>query len=263
MSRTSFSFTSLLVCVGLVGIINAELIPASYGTALHSDATWQQLGVSDILDDGVKWSTDGGTTFGNGEINAGDNVIFKIDMYKDEWGYHDFDALRVWIDFGQDGTFNSSDLITLTNGGVWDFTTTGGATPPNTFRSFYSTAPISFTNEGDYYLRARVTCSQELSQLDAPYDYFGSQYGTRYVEQAPTQADWNAFTATVPLTRRVLTFQTTSWFGSRCSYTRNLPGQGDAEDWKLKVVRHDVPEPTLVSLLGCGLLSLVFVRRKK
>lgn len=227
----------VFLCTAIFGISNAALIPSSYGTANHSNATWQQLGLSDVLDDGVTWSTTGiSGVFGNEVINEGDNVVFKFDMVKDEWGLHDFDALRVWIDFDQDGTFDNKDILNLTDGGIFDYDINGLKN-----KSFYSDV-LTFDDVGDYYLRARVTCSQELSQLDKPYWPY---QGWNYYEQSVTTADWAAFTATRNIVRN--------------SY---LPGQGDSEDWKFTVVPHNVPEPTLISLLGCGLLGLAFFRRR-
>ncbi|MBU0970486.1 MAG: hypothetical protein KKC20_07555, partial [Proteobacteria bacterium] len=41
---------------------------AGYDVATHDNATWQRLGASSTLDDGVFWSNDGGSTWGHEEV---------------------------------------------------------------------------------------------------------------------------------------------------------------------------------------------------
>ena len=206
-----------------------------YADVMHSDPSWQRLGILwdsessakavDSSDDGVSWSTDGGTTWGNSEILAGGTVTFKFDMYKDEWGEHDFDALKVWIDWNQDQDFIDSGEMILTD--QWNFKTdpgNSGQTPTTTYaygdglaqitKSFYHNIFIPENSIlGDYWLRARVACNADIRSN------FDNMTPTGYIYQ------------------------------------------GEVEDWKFTV--KSVPEPATAFLLGIGLFGLATVGRKR
>lgn len=162
-----------------------------YKTVSHADASWQRLGIKwdaekllkknknkqqgnfeDTSDDGVFWALKDVATgiwsdWGHETITAGQTVKFKVDMYKELWGRHTFDALKVWIDFNGDHDFLDVNENILSD--QWNFTQDGtkgykyGDCYANISKSFYTNDIVfSRTMVGDYWLRARVVCSADL-----------------------------------------------------------------------------------------------------
>jgi len=150
-----------------------------YGTAYHSNPSWQRLGTLwdrestqlpvDESDDGVFWSVDSGA-YGHADILAGQDVTFRFDMYKEEWGRHATEQLSVWLDWGQDNSFSESgDTIYQTS---WDFRADYPASPyddsfAGVSKSFYFTLTVPDDALGDYWLRARVACNFDVGTLSA------------------------------------------------------------------------------------------------
>jgi len=179
-----------------------------YGTARHQDASWQRLGtawdsessakVVDTSDDGVFWSVDNGATWGHAKISAGQTVKFRFDMYKEMWGRHNFDAIKVWIDLNGDKDFADAGENIFTN--QWNFKTeTGGYTPyaygdglARISKSFYTDVVMpTSTNLSDYWLRAQVVCNADISSNLNNLTATGSWY------QGEVE-DWKLTVAPVP-----------------------------------------------------------------
>ncbi len=207
---------------------------AGYGLAKHDRPEWQRLGSSwtkeampagpwvDGSDDGVFWSANGGA-FGHGDITVGDSVTFKFVMYKEMWGRHNYDFLKVWIDQDQDKNFSDESVFYQNQ---WNFKTDSGdaaKTPTTTYaygdglaqiyKTFYYTMTMT-ADPGEYWLRARVVCNADINSNPNnfnPYDYYGY-------------------------------------------------GQGEVEDWKFTVKQ--VPEPASMLLFSLGVLGLAGIRRK-
>ncbi|MDD2850431.1 MAG: GEVED domain-containing protein [Desulfuromonadaceae bacterium] len=146
-----------------------------YGMARHQNASWQRLGTKwdaesssktiDSSDDGVFWSVDNGATWGNAVITAGQTVKFRFDMYKEEWGIHDFDAIKVWIDWNGDKDFTDSGETIFAD--VWHFESESGYHKNDSFagvsKSFYTDVVMpTSTSLTDYWLRAQVVCSADI-----------------------------------------------------------------------------------------------------
>lgn len=193
------SFTVLVfmlaLCVANVPNVQATMIstaPLSYGTASHSDASWQRLGSSNTSNDGVTWSINGGA-YGHDTIIAGQTVTLKFDMYKYEWGRHNYDALKVWIDKNQNGNFLDAGEMVFSD--QWNFFSdprnTHDDRVANLWTSFYYTLTVPTLANGDYWLRARVACNESIhNNLDNLTPYGNIWQGE--VE------DWKVTVAPVP-----------------------------------------------------------------
>jgi hypothetical protein len=146
--------------------------------AWHENSTWQRLGQnwtadptpsgtpwSDGSDDGVWWSTTGGSPFNHPDVQTGQTVRFKFQMYKERWGTHDFDALSVWIDWNRDKDFtDAGERIYFDR---WDFETEAGYASGEGWagrtKDFFTDIVIpDVAVSGEYWLRARVVCSADI-----------------------------------------------------------------------------------------------------
>jgi hypothetical protein len=145
-----------------------------YVTAKHSTGNWQMLGqlwdaepfpkVVDTSDDGVSWSTDGGLTYGHGDVVQGQTVAFRFDVWRSltGTGTHQYDQLKAWVDW--DGNKDWDKPNELIIAGQWS--TSDDPLLQNKF--FYATVSVPDTAAlGETWLRARV--SDDSSEAN-PYD---------------------------------------------------------------------------------------------
>jgi hypothetical protein len=170
-----------------------------YGSAWHVTNGWQQLGDNwdtesgpltvdlDPSDDGVDWSTDGGSTWGYSDLTIGQEVIFRFDMRRAPYGNHNYDQIKAWIDWDGDNLWNNTEEVILaeqwfkydpdpTRSTSYDDTwwaNNGGSTiNPNAElqRTFLVTLTVPDDAVlGMTWLRARVSCDHVTFANTTPY----------------------------------------------------------------------------------------------
>jgi hypothetical protein len=170
MGVLTFGCLVFAILTGSALAVNYDYSDApGYGDAWHENPSWNRLGylwdsesaplTSDASDDGVWWKTGGGT-YGRSDIQTGQTVTFNLMIYKQYWGVHDFDALRFWIDWNQDGDF--TDTGELIDSFKWYFATKANQ-GANEYQYFNTSIKIPDVASGEYWLRARVVCSADLN----------------------------------------------------------------------------------------------------
>jgi hypothetical protein len=244
-----------------------------YSEACHATNNWQQLGVVgngedlrgdnagtspdggwttettqnsvDVGDNGVSWrvqNADGSwTAFGNEALTAGANVEFQFVVTRSNQGNHEFDQLKAWGDWNDNGVFDDSEEIvdqkwykvadSFAAGNVLGNESGGFNNDPlvrngsanNTIRNSGITSEILIVSTqipvdaviSDTWIRARIICENSLTHADR---------------------DNNVFLAT------------------------GYYHQGEVEDYKVAVT--SVPEPTTLFVFGSALIGLVLSRKK-
>ncbi|MBG0791304.1 MAG: PEP-CTERM sorting domain-containing protein [Desulfovibrionaceae bacterium] len=198
-----------------------------YGTATHDTPKWQDLATykaeptywgrtqyTKTSDYGVWWNVNGTgwTQDTNVVLTAGSTVQFKVNMHKSSVGTHYADFAKLWVDWGQDGSFDEGrydvggDVVLFDfekledNETHWWWGDNRGSdnTPWNPYFSFTSDA-IKLTDSiyGDLFLRARVTCSESLGSQSPGFDYESNFLASGHLYQGETE-DWKLTATPVP-----------------------------------------------------------------
>ena len=206
-----------------------------YEWAGHGTAEWQRLGASNLVDDGVWWSTDGGSTWGHNDVQVGDQIKFRFALWSAGYGNHVYDQIKAWVDWDQNGNWDNNSEVIIADRFFKVATDPDGDPRPDIWNishyndqvsgfnrdsynslhartNYFVTGAMSITDQmiGGLWLRARVSCDE------TPFDTMGP-YGWMY--------------------------------------------QGEVEDWSIPV--NSVPLPASAWLLSTGIVGLIGYRRKK
>jgi hypothetical protein len=144
---------------------------APYYPAWHDTATWQMLGSNNNVDDGVWWSTDGGSSWGHDGLLVGDSVTFRFDMWTSGFGNHNYNQIKAWVDWNQDFYFDNNSETVIEDRAFF--------TPLDDSLSYLATPKVetfitdafSITDAmiGDLWIRARVQCNEVPFGHMTPY----------------------------------------------------------------------------------------------
>ena len=188
----------------------------------------------------IQWSTDGGANWGTSALVVGQNVQFKVTVHKDYVGNHYADFVKAWIDLDGNQTFSDNEAM------LFGYKVANSVANKNTVGdrlsgdSFSVVSDSSFvvgtdTKSSDFWVLARVTCSESLLAVSGTGKVWGNQWDT------------NTATTTAPDYR--------SYF----SPTAHLV-QGESELVKL-TVNNKVPEPGTLALVAVAMLGMGWRRR--
>ena len=221
----------------------SHAIPSSYGSATHNTTKWQELENTANGDQyGVSWSVDNGLTWGRDDLFVGQTVKFKFDVHKDNVGTHYADHLGAWLDWGQDGVFDTSDQIAYgehvistqkntVNTAVESALGTNRSpdTPDITF--FSNDFHLTNAHAGETWLRALVTCSHSITKAEGSNDSWNDQWDSSFTNNYQSLLNPTGYYY-----------------------------QGETEEWKITIAK--VSEPSSFLLLGLGLAGVVATRKR-
>ncbi len=167
--------------------------PGPYGSASHGNGdirlglTWTGESAPqspDSADDGLSWSTDGGATYHDDPVNAGDTIQFSVTAYRERSSdSYAFDHISIWADFNGNGIwedgeqvldeswnargrFEVTQPIYIEVEGITIQVSEGGASayvPPEGIRSFPSEARQVPGSLSQLHVRTRITSGPSLT----------------------------------------------------------------------------------------------------
>ncbi len=195
-----------------------------YGDATNWKGTWQGLGTSNGIDDGVMWSV-AGSDFGTSEsLVIGEEVTFKFLFWQANNGSHTYDQIWAALDYGQDGIWGAEDVI-----GYQKISTINWYESDSNMLSRYIEFELTLVvpetmTVGSTWLRTRAHCNHtEYGDITA-YNYLGQ--------------------------------------GETEDYLLNIVAETSIID-PIDPGPSEVPEPATMILFGTGLLGLAGLRSRK
>jgi len=250
---------------------------------LHSDPRWQMLGKEWGVNDGITVFVDGqkiDLVNGIVDLKIGDEVTFEFNVHKTLWGVHTFDALKVWLD-GEEIYANE-----------WVFGETNKSLridKPNNLPTYsnYSDNPNAYLYSYEERImngewETKTICV--YSESDIPKSDKKKKIEVRNVTKLES-----LYYANVDSTfRTTYTFQEAGEFEllARVVCSSDLAGGGhpglSSEDYKknrdvfqinktytqgeterIRVRVTNVPEPSMLILIGLGIFGATFLRQKR
>jgi hypothetical protein len=179
---------------------------------------------------------------GRNILQVGDNVVFKMEMFKTSVGRHYADHAKMWLDLDGNGLFSESEAIIYGEQKLLDNENLGTNKPPNVPGYQYLSEAIHIGHEhaGAISLRGRVVCSESL------ISGIGGQWNDQFKDSYK-----NTYSSIFTPTRKYY--------------------QGESEDWNINVIGTgvnpggntgvSVPVPGMLLLFVTGMA--LFVRRNK
>ena len=186
----TWGFIVFLLCSSTSYAVSYDYSDAPYGNAWHTTDTWQKLGTNwdsepsalkidnDASDDGVWWSIDNGISWGHEGVYAGQNIILRVDMWSAGFGKHEYDQVKTWVDFNQDGIFQNDDTELVIaeqffkpSNMIVDASLPGFIPGPSVINSYFVAVVIPENILGDLWLRARVSCWDTPFEDTTPYGH--------------------------------------------------------------------------------------------
>lgn len=251
MSKRSVGLKIGLACVAMVGLVQAGLMTA-YETDGKGQLTWQDIQSISYVDANK-----------DGTIQTGEKVTFSITMHKQQYGDHDYDVLKVWIDGNTLLAPVTSDGTLLKDSGyplIWDAGSNGNGNIANGGITKTFSFDYTFNTTGTHDFAAGVMCSADLARMSGlsltgpdkgpssdPFIIDGTK------NDAPTTFDWSLWSINAHKDYNLYEYASNGW---------RL--QGETERYRIPVT--NVPEPSSFSLIFLGLASLagsLAFRRKK
>lgn len=179
-----------LLMLAIPVVSQAEVIsaPDSYGKADHKTPQWQQIAQSDGYDvtdeSGITWSTDGGLTWGNDFLFVGDDVMFRMDIFKISNGTHYADHGKIWMDWDQNGIFSQEEAILYGENELHNRGSNDMLPEQRAFSFTSSLIHLGHEHIGDIWLRGRAACTETIvNQAGLSWnDQFSSEYQGQFNE---------------------------------------------------------------------------------
>lgn len=210
--------------------------PDSYGTktTYHESSEWNFLGSDSKIDDGVLWSTDGGKNWGNGTVSVGDKIQFKITLWSAGYGEHNYDQVKAWVDWDQNGSWTNDNIIAEKDPKYSAKETILAA-------QYFKNSDAIHTDPKEYDKKIDDNLNYAVSTtfITSEYSIDDTMVGELWL-RARAQCNHTPYNQMNP--------------------TGSL-SQGEVEDYVITV--KPVPEPATMLLFGSGLVSLAAVSRKK
>lgn len=210
MKRAAFILALLLLGTGQA--FASTYTWDDYGSATHTTTQWQELATHEYQQVGrwqwekvetspygVYWSVDGGdwTQDTDVTLKAGGTIQFQVNMYKQYVGTHFADFVKLWVDWGQDGSFDEDADVVLFDG---ERIRGREGTDLPSGRDYTFTSELFELDDsiyGDLFLRARTTCSESLGGDDRFYDYNGHFLAAGDLWQGEVE-EWKLASTPVP-----------------------------------------------------------------
>jgi len=276
-SNVSFATSKVQECVSQYGDYSNNDYDINT-TACNRTAQWQRLGTkwnadtdghkdsqtetNTATDDGVSWETlVDGNWVENGDLIQGGSVRFIFDVTRSIVGNHKYDQLKSWVDWNQDGSWDESETIIAEK---W-------------MKNENSEGVVQTWDWDNQFFKDNVVKNWENDDVTdwngrdgtLNQDLYRNGY-SNYANSLDTTATFTSKILSIPAKFDEL------WLRARVVCENSLENlsddmtllsygyqdQGEVEDYKFKVAKVEVPEPSTLLILSLGLFALANSRKK-